>query len=92
MQWTSLSSAASPAWLTDRTYPSSTSTSRTRATGDNLERLADVLRALDVKLTKAPPELPFQIDARTLENGGNFTFDTPLGRFDILGSIEGIRG
>jgi hypothetical protein len=57
----------------------------------NLQRLAVVLVALDVKLTNAPPDLPFQVDARTLESGANFTFDTSLGRFDILGSIEGIR-
>jgi len=56
----------------------------------NLERLAAVLAQLDVKLTNAPPDLPFQIDARTLENGANFTFDTELGRFDVLGDIEGI--
>jgi hypothetical protein len=56
----------------------------------NLERLAQVLRSLDVKLTNAPADLPFQIDAKTLYNGANFTFDTPLGRFDILGSADGM--
>ena len=56
----------------------------------NLERLAGVLRELGVKLANAPEDLPFQIDAKTLFNGANFTFDTPLGRFDILGSIDGI--
>ena len=56
----------------------------------NLERLASALRELDVKLTNAPPDLPFQIDAATLANGANFTFDTEHGRFDILGEIEGV--
>ena len=56
----------------------------------NLERLASALHELDVKLTNAPPDLPFQIDAATLANGANFTFDTEYGRFDVLGEIEGI--
>ena len=43
----------------------------------NLERLADVLRGLDAHLRGAPDDLPFVLDARTLENGANFTFDTP---------------
>lgn len=57
----------------------------------NLERLAGVLVKLEVRLTNAPADLPFQVDARTLENGANFTFDTSLGRFHILGDISGIR-
>ncbi len=57
----------------------------------NLTRLTVALRELEVKLTNAPPDLPFQLDARTLENGANFTFDTPHGRFDILGHLPGIR-
>jgi hypothetical protein len=56
----------------------------------NLERMAAALRDLKVTLTNAPADLPFQIDARTLENGANFTFDTAHGRFDILGDIKGI--
>lgn len=55
----------------------------------NLERLAAALRELDVKLRGAPPDLPFQIDARTLANGASFTFDTEFGRFDTLGEVEG---
>jgi hypothetical protein len=57
----------------------------------NLTRLTVALRDLDVKLTNAPPDLPFQVDARTLENGANFTFDTPHGRFDIIGHLPGVR-
>ncbi|MDQ3572327.1 MAG: hypothetical protein M3383_05640 [Actinomycetota bacterium] len=56
----------------------------------NLERLARVLQHLDVKLTNAPADLPFQVDAATLANGSNFTFDTPHGRFDILGHTAGV--
>jgi hypothetical protein len=51
---------------------------------DNLERLAGVLRDLGATLRGAPPDLPFQLDARTLEEGGNFTFDTRNGPLDIL--------
>lgn len=57
----------------------------------NLERLAAALRELEVSLTNAPPDLPFQVNGRTLQNGANFTFDTPHGRFDILGDVSGIR-
>lgn len=57
----------------------------------NLERMAAALRDLHVTLNNAPPDLPFQIDARTLAAGSNFTFDSDLGRFDILGYAEGMR-
>lgn len=57
----------------------------------NLERLAKVLVGLDVKLRGAPPDLPFQIDAQTLSNGANFTFESEYGWFDILGDIDGIK-
>ena len=32
------------------------------------------------------------MDARTRENGANFTFDSPFGKFDVLGDIEGSGG
>jgi hypothetical protein len=57
----------------------------------NLERLATALGELRVTLTNAPADLPFQIDAQTLEIGANFTFDTPHGRFDVLGDAGGVR-
>jgi hypothetical protein len=57
----------------------------------NLNRLAAALRELGVTLRGGPPELPFQIDARTLANGANFTFESELGGFDILGDVAGIR-
>lgn len=58
---------------------------------DNLERLAGVLQGLDVELANAPADLPFIADARTLENGANFTFVTRHGRFDILGHFPGVN-
>jgi hypothetical protein len=56
---------------------------------ENLERLAAVLRELRATLRGAPPDLPFVIDAVSLENGANFTFDTSLGLLDILGDPAG---
>lgn len=60
--------------------------------GENLKRLVRALRELDVTLRGAPTDLPFQLDARTLENGANFTFDTRFGKFDVLGDLEGSGG
>lgn len=55
----------------------------------NLARLAEVLRDLGATLRGAPQDLPFQLDARTLENGADFTFDTRLGALDILAEPAG---
>jgi predicted nucleotidyltransferase len=57
---------------------------------DNLEKMAAALTELDVSLRGAPPDLPLQVDAKTLANGSNFTFDSPHGSFDILGHVPGI--
>lgn len=56
----------------------------------NLDRMAVALKSLDVTLRGAPADLPFKIDAQTLANGANFTFDSPHGSFDILGDVAGI--
>ena len=56
---------------------------------ENLERLATLLRELGATLHGAPPRLPFQLDSETLEAGGNFTFDTRLGKLDVLAYAEG---
>jgi hypothetical protein len=58
----------------------------------NLERLVRALQELEVTLRGAPKDLPFQLDSRTLENGANFTFDSPFGKFDVLGDLEGSGG
>lgn len=57
---------------------------------ENISRMAEALAAVGVTLRGAPPDLPFQVDARTLENGSNFTFDCQYGSFDILGDVAGI--
>lgn len=56
---------------------------------ENLERLARVLRSLGATLRGAPADLPFQLDAQTLAEGGNFTFDTEYGPLDVLAYPEG---
>jgi predicted nucleotidyltransferase len=61
-----------------------------RRTAENLERLATALRELNVSLRGAPPELPFQVDAKSLALGNNFTFNTALGPLDLLGWVEPI--
>jgi hypothetical protein len=55
----------------------------------NLERLAAALRELGATLRGAPRGLPFLLDAKTLENGANFTFDTRFGSLDILAEPVG---
>lgn len=55
----------------------------------NLQRLARVLRSLGATLRGAPPDLPFQLDAKTLAEGANFTFDTQHGPLDVLAYPEG---
>jgi hypothetical protein len=55
----------------------------------NLERLANLLKQIGATPRGAPKDLPFVLDARTLEEGGNFTFDTPHGAFDILAYPSG---
>ncbi len=57
----------------------------------NLARLVAALEEIGVVLRGAPPDLPFQLEVRTLENGANFTFETEWGSFDILGDAAGMR-
>ncbi len=56
---------------------------------ENLEHLAAALRDVEATLRGAPSGLPFQLDAKTLRQGMNFTFSTPYGSFDILGDAAG---
>ena len=56
---------------------------------ENLERLAVALKKLEARLRGAPEDVPFVLDAKTLENGSYFTFSTPYGSFDILSDPVG---
>lgn len=58
----------------------------------NIQRLVEALREIGVRLRGAPAALPFLLDAKTIENGSNFTFITPHGDFDILGHADGMPG
>jgi hypothetical protein len=55
----------------------------------NLSRLSSALVELGATLRGAPTNLPFQLDAETLEAGLNFTFETDFGSLDILGEPAG---
>jgi hypothetical protein len=55
----------------------------------NLERLAGSLTELHATLRGASPDVPFVLDAVSLANGANFTFDTEFGPFDLLGDAAG---
>jgi hypothetical protein len=57
----------------------------------NLERMASALKELGVTLRNASPDPPFQVDARALGAGSNFTFDSEFGPLDILGEAAGMR-
>ena len=56
---------------------------------ENLERLAAALNDLGATLRGAPADLPLILDARTLENGAHFPFETPHGSLDILTDPDG---
>lgn len=58
----------------------------------NLERLASALREVHARLRGAPEDIPFLLDAETLERGDHFTFDTDLGPLDVLGTPRGSKG
>jgi hypothetical protein len=57
---------------------------------DNIVRLVAALDEIGVRSRGVPPDLPFQLDARTIENGANFTFDTQYGDFDVLADAAGM--
>lgn len=57
---------------------------------DNVARLVDSLREIGVRLRGAPKDLPFILDAKTIENGSNFTFVTPYGDLDVLADADGV--
>lgn len=57
----------------------------------NIDRLVGALGEIGVRLRGAPADLPFPLDARTIENGSNFTFVTAYGDLDVLGHVDGMR-
>jgi hypothetical protein len=59
---------------------------------DNIERLTMALRDLRASVRGGQEDVPFILDARTIEGGDHFTFDTTAGALDILGHPSGIPG
>ena len=57
---------------------------------ENLRRLSTALRPFAPTLRGAPPDLPFKLDPATLAEGLNFTLDTTVGPFDLLGEVSGL--
>jgi hypothetical protein len=58
----------------------------------NLERLVAALSSLHARLRGAPENIPFLLDARTLEAGDHFTLVTDAGNLDCLGIPAGSGG
>lgn len=58
-------------------------------TPENLARLEKALAEQAPYLRGAPPGLPFEWSAATLQSGLNFTLETRLGALDLLGEIVG---
>ncbi len=58
----------------------------------NLEALAVALRQLGATLRGAPKDVPFSLDAQTLERGDHFTFETRFGDLECLGTPAGSKG
>jgi predicted nucleotidyltransferase len=55
----------------------------------NIQRLVNLLAPYNPYSRKAPPGLPFALDAKTIRNGLNFTLTTDLGDIDLLGDVGG---
>jgi predicted nucleotidyltransferase len=56
---------------------------------DNPAKLAAVLKALSARPRGLDRTLPAVVDARTLRNGSNFTFETSAGPLDCLAEASG---
>ncbi len=56
----------------------------------NLTRVVEALRSVRATLRGAPKDIPFILDEETLRRGLNFTFDTDVGKLDLLGEVRGV--
>lgn len=59
---------------------------------ENLERLTACLISIHATLRGAPKDIPFILDAKTLQMGDAFTFDTDVGPLDCIGTPTGSSG
>src|SRR5215470_8651099 len=58
----------------------------------NLSALVAALKDLKARLRGLTEKVPFLLDAKTLEAGDHFTFETRAGNLDILGFPAGSGG
>ena len=56
----------------------------------NLTRVVGALRSVKATLRGAPKDIAFILDEETLKHGLNFTFDTQVGKLDLLGEVRGV--
>jgi predicted nucleotidyltransferase len=59
---------------------------------ENLIKLATALAPFNPSLRGAPIDLPFRLDAESLNSGLNFNLTTDLGDLNILGEVTGLGG
>ena len=59
---------------------------------ENLKKLAVALESVHATLRGAPKNIPFRLDAETLDRGLNFPFETDIGALDFLGEVCGVGG
>jgi hypothetical protein len=55
----------------------------------NLDRLAGALQNLAATRRRAPPDVPFLLDAESLKAGAHLTFETSFGALDVLDRPDG---
>jgi predicted nucleotidyltransferase len=63
-----------------------------KRTPENLERLSAALRTLHAKLRRVDHDVPFLLDAKTLEAGDHFTLLTDAGDLDCMATPSGVQG
>ena len=56
----------------------------------NMVRVVAALRSVNATLRGAPKNIPFILDEESLRRGLNFTFDTDVGKLDLLGEVRGV--
>jgi predicted nucleotidyltransferase len=59
---------------------------------ENLKKVTTALAPFNPWLRGAPKDLPFELNADSLNAGLNFTLTTDLGDLDLLGEVTGLGG
>ena len=59
---------------------------------DNLDRLANALSGLDVRLRGVPDDIPFVLDKRSLRSSELLTLTSSYGDIDLIGDPAGSSG